>query len=162
MNGQPSLTLGVWCCLSAERPLRTWRRTALWWAGWRRGGPVQHRRTAAARQWGSPTVWWQESADCSRNSGRGALSCTYARFKNPQRLENTHQVQRQGLPAVGAQGQLQHLLGEGSQHQQRHQGQGDAEAQQGHEAALAARPPVTGAGHPARTGTRQALLLAAF
>lgn len=80
-------------------------------------------------------------------------------------MKSTHQVQRQGLPAVGAQGQVQNLRGEASQHQQRHQGQGDAEAQQGQEAALAARPPVTGAGHPANvdvsTWMHHALLPAA-
>lgn len=92
------------------------------------------------------------------------VACTRD-FKNLQVVKNTDHVQRQSLPAIGAQGQVQHLLGEGSQHQQCHQGQGDAEAQQGHEAALAASPPVTGAGHPAnvnaRTWMRQTLLPAA-
>lgn len=89
------------------------------------------------------------------------VACT-RNLKTCRRWKNTHQVQRQSLRRVAAQGQVQHLLGEGSQHQQRHQGQGDAEAQQGHEAALAARPPVTGAGQPAnvdaRTWMRQTLL----
>lgn len=81
------------------------------------------------------------------------VACTRD-LKTCRGWKNTDQVQRQSLRRVAAQGQVQHLLGEGSQHQQRHQGQGDAEAQQGHEAALAARPPVTGAGQPANVDTR--------
>lgn len=87
MNGPPPLSLEVWCCLSGAKALRTWRRTALWWAGWRRGGPVRHRRTAAARQWGGPTVWRRESADCIRNSGHVPFSCVHARSKNLQGVE---------------------------------------------------------------------------
>lgn len=40
---------------------RTWRRTVRWWAGGRRGGPVQHSRKAAAKQGGSPRLSLRES-----------------------------------------------------------------------------------------------------
>lgn len=70
-------------------------------------------------------------------------------------LKSTNQVERQSFHALAAHRQLQQLLGQAAQQQQRHQGQWDAEAQQSQQAALAARPPVTGAGHSAGVEVRR-------
>lgn len=66
----------------------------------------------------------------------------------------TYQVQREGLCALRAKHRLQELLGHGPQHQQGHQGQRNAEAQQGEEAALTASPSVRAAGQPVEGGSQ--------
>lgn len=60
----------------------------------------------------------------------------------------TYQVQCEGLCGLTTKNGLQQLLGHDTQHQQGHQGHRNAEAQQGEEAALTARPSVSTAGQP--------------